>query len=238
MNLLERYVKGDMPGVYEEIERMGSDAFKKGNLREVNAVLKETMMRVRYNLGTIYAALNDINYCFRQHPKHDFEYPLLKPRWPVGFRIARMERAARALGYMPLSLKMFYKIVGSCNFGWDYEFNRDIPWIGADPIQVGPVTDLLAEVKDLEPDGEPIGIPISADCYHKDNISGGPPYSVELTSQPQVDSLLLWEEHETSFIDYLRLTFEGGGFSRPEAVMDLPDFVAYLSKVKPLLKPI
>jgi hypothetical protein len=151
-----------------------------------------------------------------------------------------LENALKRFGYVPLSLKMFYTIVGSCNFGWDYDTRSDIPWVGADPIAIIPVSDLLDEVKEYEADddNEPIGITVAADYYHKDNISGGAPYSIELTSMPSVDSRFLDEEHDTTFINYLRIALSGGGFSRFDTVTDLPDFMDYFEKVKPKLKPI
>lgn len=206
----------------------------------VHSVLMETMNRVAYNLSIIHTALQQINYCFNQKPRHDFQYPILKPNWRTNIRIRKLEKAILPLGYMPLSVKMFFSVVGSCNFGWDYESDPQIPWEGADPIQISSVRDLLSEAKDLEPDeeGEFVGLPLSADYYHKDNISGGPPYCIELTAKPQIDSRFFNEEHDTSFINYLRITMENCGFSRAYAVADLPDFIDYCKKVKPLLKPI
>jgi len=239
MNLLEKYLNGDTILVYNEIERMGERAFEKDNLQEVNAVLRETMNRVAFNLEVIYGALKEVNYCFNKNPRYDFEYPLLKPKEGVGSLIARLEKIIGGYGYVPLSLKMFYEIVGSCNFTWDYDEIPHIPWEGADPIQIRPITDLLSEAEGLDPDDdEPMGLPVSADYYHKDNISGGPPYSIELTPQPQIDSQLINEENDTTFIKYLRITLGCCGFSRPDAATHLPDFIQYLDKVGPLLKPI
>ena len=239
MSLLGRYLQGDFVRVYEEISEMGSDAFEKKNLIEIRAVLTETMNRVAHNLGVIYTALREINYCFNESPRHDFQHPLLKPRWTTQFGIKKLEKTVASSGYVPLSMKMFFSIVGSCNFAWDYDSNPDIPWEGADPIQITPVIDLLDEAKELETDdyGDPVGLPLSADYYHKDNISGGPPYSIELTINPQVDSRFLNEEHDTTFINYLRIAMENCGFSRAYAVEGLPDFVEYCKRVKPLLKP-
>jgi len=236
MDLLEKYLQGDTVLVYEEIGRMGQNALERNNFQEVKAVLTETMNRVAYNLDVIHSALVDESYCFKKNPRHDFEFPLLKPRWGTPIRIYRLERRTSAFGYVPLSLKMFYKLVGSCNFAWDYDSNSTIPWEGADPIQISPIDDLLSEAKQIEQDDDPVGLPVSADYYHKDNISGGPPYSVELTERPQVDSLFLYEEHDTTFVNYLRITMENCGFSRAHEVIELPGFMNYYKKVKPLLK--
>jgi hypothetical protein len=239
MDLLEKYLGGDTGQVYEEIEDMGPAGLEGNNLKKVSAVLTETMNRVAFNLDLIYSALVKEKYCFKRSPRHDFEFPLLKPRWGTQFRIYSLDRSVKKFGYVPLSLKMFYKIVGSCNFSWDYQANDKIPWEGADPIQICPLTDLLQEAKQIEPDDDdPVGLPVSADHYHKDNISGGPAYSVELTARPQVDSLFLYEEHETTFVNYLRIAMQNFGFSRAYAINELPDFLNYCKKVKPLLKPI
>lgn len=240
MDLLEKYLGGDTLRVHEEIERMGPAAFEKGNFQEVNAVLAETMKRVAHNLDVIYAALQAKNYCFKKNPRHDFEYPILKPRWGVKFRVRRLEKAVKTFGHVPLSLKMFYRIVGACNFTWDYETIEEIPWEGADPIEIIPISDLLREVKELEADDEDeeVGLPAAGDYLHKDNISGGPMYRVELTRNPQVDSKFLHEEHETTFINYLRIAMNNCGFSRAGAVSHLPHFIEYIDNVKPKLKPI
>jgi hypothetical protein len=60
---------------------------------------------------------------------------------------------------------------------------------------------------------------------------------VELTARPQVDCRFLNEEHDTPFINDLRISFENCGFSRAYAVADLPDFVEYCKKVQPLCSP-
>lgn len=238
MNLLERYLQGDTVQVFEEIVRMGQNAFEKHTLPEVEAVLTETMVRVAYNLDLIYRALVDEKYCFKENPTYDFEYPLLKPRSGAQDSILKLEGIVEEIGYVPLSLKFFYKIVGSCNFAWDYNANEEIPWEGADPIQINPIADVLSEATQFEFDDQPPGLQVSADYYHKDNISGGQPYSVELTETPQVDSRFLDEEHETTFIGYLRIAMKNCGFTRAYAVNDLPDFVNFCNRVKPLLKPI
>jgi len=239
MNLLERYRRGETLEIYREIERMGSAALEGENFYMTQAVLAETMSRVAYNLDVIYAALLEINYCYKKSPRFDFDRPILKPRWGVKLRVRRLEKAVSKFGHVPLSLKMFFRIVGACNFTWDYETKEEIPWEGADPLEIIPIADLLQEVKDLEPDenDEEVGLPVAGDYLHKDNISGGPMYRVELTATPQIDSKFLYEEHDTTFLNYLRLAINNCGFSRASAVSHLPDFIAYIESVRPRLKP-
>lgn len=233
---------GEYIEVYEEISQMGPAAFEKQHLTDVQAVVTETMTRVSYNLQVIQAALTQRNYGFHRNPRHDFQYPLLKPGWQTNFRIRKLKQSVSAYGHMPLSLITFFQVVGSCNFAWDYEADPKIPWEEADPIQIAPISDILTSIKDdlevQESDDGPIGIQVSADYYHKDNISGGPPYAVELTPALQVDSQFLNEAHNTSFVDYLRITLNNCGFSRTPAINDLTEFIGYCEKVRPMLKPI
>ena len=79
---------------------------------------------------------------------------------------------------------------------------------------------------------------LAADYLHKDNISGGPPYSIQITKEPQIDSLFLNEAHETTFIDYLRICMENCGFSRTKEFENQTDYQAFCDKVRPQLKKI
>jgi hypothetical protein len=88
------------------------------------------------------------------------------------------------------------------------------------------------------PSHEDPGLSVSADYLHKDNISGGPPYQVELTARAQADSRFLNEEHDTTFVNYLRIAMDGCGFSRAGAVSHVDSYIQFSKKIKPLLKPI
>lgn len=52
------------------------------------------------------------------------------------------------------------------------------------------------------------------DFYHKDNVSGGQSYSIEITRTRPIDSRILFEENNITFIEYLRMCFEWGRFPR------------------------
>jgi hypothetical protein len=79
---------------------------------------------------------------------------------------------------------------------------------------------------------------LSADYLHKDNISGGPAYAMEITSKPSVDGRLLNEEHETSFINYLRIVFDNCGFGRTDDIESTATFKSFCDKVGPKLRRI
>ena len=232
MTLLDRYLSGEHKLVYDEILALGDTAFNRKTYPDVEAVLVETFRRVSYNLDIIYKNLLAIHYNFKKDCKYDFEKPLLKPAAKVEKLLGRLDKTVKRKGHVPISLKCFYRAIGACNFGWDYDSDDNIPWEGADPIQICPLNDLLEEMLS---DDEIEELGLSADYLIKDNISGGPQYSLEITKAQSVDGKFLNEEHDTTFIDFLRITFDNCGFSRASEVAALPDFAKFYADTKPLL---
>ena len=247
MTLYERYLNGQTEQVYQHIYALGQDAFLPANLPDIEKVLTEIFQRVAYNLDIIYSELKNINYLFRAKFEHNFQRPLGKPLADTEQLLVRLENAISPFGFLPLSLKMFYRIVGACNFGWDYDTNEEYIWHFADPIQITSLDDVVEEVTDedylndlkkyYEEDGF-VSLQLSADYFHKDNTSGGPPYSLKLTEQQSVDGQFLNEEHDTTFINYLRICFDNCGFSRITNLENKNDYQSFFDKVKPQLKPI
>jgi hypothetical protein len=247
MRFYERYLNGETGIVYAEIYKLGEAAFLPENFSDIEKVLTETFERVAYNLEIIYHELISINYRFKTDPKYNFERPLVKPLPNTYALLARLEEIVSPFGFVPVSLKMFYKIVGSCNFGWDYETNEDFIWQCADPIHIISLDDLVSEIsdednlsdlKDYFEEDDFVALQLSADYLHKDNVSGGPPYSLQLTPQPSIDGNFLNEEHNTTFINYLRICFENCGFPKIINSEYENDYQEFFDKVKPQLKPI
>lgn len=247
MGFYDRYLNGETEKVYEEIYKLGDDAFLKENFDDIEKVLIETFERVTYNLEIIFKELININYLFKTKFNYNFERPLVKPLPNTEKLLHQLDKSVKRFGFVPLSLKMFYRIVGACNFAWDYETNEDFIWRYADPIQIASLDDLVAEVADknnledlkecYEEDGF-VSIALSADYLHKDNISGGPAYSLQLTPKQSIDGQFLNEEHETTFINYLRICFDNCGFPRIKIENKQSDYEAFFDKVKPKLKSI
>ena len=260
MDYLDKYLKGHTVEVYNDLIKLGEKDYNE-ILPEAEKVFAELFRRVRYNLEIIYAELEQIGYKFRQNPKYDFEKPLVSPvfggepslaaaRSAEGSEDDLLQKMAKLESkkiHMPLSLQFFYKYVGACNFSWDYKNYPDIPWELSDPIQIGPLSDVmdsfLEELDYYEKEGgeeynefiKCAGLDVSADYLHKDNISGGAPYSVQTTEKPTLDSLLLHEENGTTFINYLRICFENCGFSRAYELEDTNEFLAFCERVRPKL---
>ncbi len=254
MTFYDRYISGETKTVYDDIYKLGQDAFLAENFTDIEKVMAETFHRVAYNLDIIYKELKAINYFFKTEFKYNFERPLIKPLPNTGHLLKTLDETVSEFGFIPLSLKMFYEIVGACNFAWDYEKNEELMWNYADPIQICSIDDLvstidedwLEETREMFNNSEYINDPeaqeeyphleISADFYHKDNVSGGMPYCIKITKTPSIDSRFLFEPHNTTFINYLRICFENCGFSRITIPENKNNYQAFFQKVKPLLK--
>ena len=212
MKFIERYLSGeDGSSVYDDIYVLAEETFSKEHFDDVHAVLTETFNRIAFNLQIIYQELNHINYVFKTEFDSNSDKPLLSPLLNTDKLIAELDEAVSDFGKVPLSLKLFYKIVGTCNFAWDYETQSELLWDGADPIQISSLDDLVAYVstddwkeymeETLEYDGDEIpALELAADYLHKDNISGGPAYSLQITENESIDGLFLNEPDRKSVV--------------------------------------
>jgi hypothetical protein len=247
MTFLERYKSGETTTVYSDICKLGEEGFSEKYFADIKAVITETMERAAHNLTIIYNELHHTNYNFKRKIQYSFEKPLSKPSDSTDELLIQLDKAVEPFGSVPISLKLFFKIVGSCNFAWDYGTNENILWECADPIQIAPLDALVEQVtnkywlEEMKEINESFGVAyleLSADYLHKDNISGGEAYSIEITPKRSVDSKLLNEEHETTFINYLRIIFDNCGFGRTNDIESRIDFKMFCDKVRPQLKKI
>lgn len=247
MTFYERYLNGETEQVYEDIYKLGKEAFLPNNLSDIEKVLTETFERVAYNLDIIYKELIEINYLFKTDFPFNSERPLIKPLQETDQLLFELDKTVKPFGFVPISIKLFYKIVGACNFAWDYDTNEDFIWECADPIQIISLDDLVSYMTDednqevlqeyYDEDGF-VSLELSADYLHKDNISGGPPYSLQIPSEQSIDAVFLYEEHNTTFINYLRICFDNCGFSRITNSENKNNYQSFFEKVKPRLKRI
>ncbi|UOE47258.1 hypothetical protein MTO98_22905 [Mucilaginibacter sp. SMC90] len=250
MKFIERYLSGEGgTSVYEDIYGLKEKAFQSEHFDDVYAVLTETFKRVTFNLNVIYQELNNINYVFKTVFTSNSDKPLVLPLPNTDNLISELEDSVADFGKIPLSLKLFYQIVGTCNFAWDYENQPNLLWEGADPIQIASLDDLVDYVTtdewkeyisdSLEYDEDEIpALELAADYLHKDNISGGPAYSLEITKDETIDGLFLNECNETTFINYLRICIENCGFPGNSDFRQSESYKNFCLKVKPKLKSI
>ncbi len=249
MDFYQRYLSGETKAVYDDINKLGSKAFEDFYLKEVSKVMTETFERVLFNLNIIYAELIKIDYLFKIDFKFNFERPLHPPLENTELLLKELEFTVKDFGFVPLSLKYFYRIVGGVNFVWDFEKSKKFLWNMADPIQVSSLDSIVEEVtteywkEDIQNyvDDPYFGcafLDLAADDLHKDNVSGGQPYAIEITKEPSVDARFMNEPNETTFIDYLRICFEHCGFPGITRSDINNDHQVFFDNVKPKLKKI
>ena len=217
-SFLDRYLQGEYEQVWDELYALGEEIQQEPLLNDANAVTIETMRRVRMNTERVTARLSAIGYTFGIYPDgrtriYGYTQPYRLPKASIASEITEFEQLA-GVGRLPLSLKFFWQIVGN------------IDWMGyhplwpkySDPLVVYPIETARIEYEDwcYDVDKEDVEagsfrIPIAPDYYHKDNVSGGTPYSI-FVPNAKIDAVLEYERHQTTFVNYLRNCFLLGGF--------------------------
>lgn len=208
MKYLERYLNGDHEQVWNELLALGPAVRHQPYIGQAQAVATETMRRVRRNCELIVHRLQAAGYRFGVYPDGSRGYisdgPFVPPSLQSQADIATLEDE---LGPLPLSLLAFWREVGAVDF-----VGMHSAWPSLlDPLVVYPPEAALADLETGQDDlSEAIEVGLAPDNLHKDNISGGEPYSVQLPDSA-ADFLLLYEQHGLYFVPYLRLAILAWG---------------------------
>ncbi len=240
-DLAVRYRKGEFGAVWSELRShaaLGGDL-----LLEARAVALEMMRRVAQGAALLaerLAARGWKSLYGRLHaPPHTGDEAVMR----------RIEEVTGAP--LPLSLRAFWEVVGGINFVWDYERGGEAPDLGVrlpmeemDPIAVDPpggVVHVFDEWKNLRDGIDPelaggFNLDLAPDYLHKANISGGPPYGLELPFHG-ADPTFENEAHCLPFVEYLRLCFRWGGFPRLERHSERADVREFVSEIAHGLEP-
>ena len=215
---IERYLKGEHERVWDELYALGEAIQQDPFYNDAVAVTSETMLRARKNIEWITSRLYALKYTFGIYPDGNtkipgYTQPHHTPKAHIDQEISDFERL-EDVGKLPLSLKLFWQIVG------------DVDWMGyhpvwpaySDPLVVYPIEVAKIDYKDWRyavdegyVEAGRLGIGIAPDYFHKDNISGGAPYTI-FVPNPAIDGVLEYEGHQTTFVNYLRICFTHGGF--------------------------
>jgi hypothetical protein len=240
-NLLGRYRSGEFVAVWQDIkshQHIGGDFYN-----EVLSVAEEMMRRVAGNADMLSERL-------RAEGWTALAGALRTPPSPNDVAVfERMEAITQSL--LPPSLQAFWTVVGGIDLVWDYKRDNDPPNLGValpmpemDPLCVDcagravHLFDTWEEQRD-QPDPDlidPFDLDLAPDALHKANISGGPPYGVELPFYG-ADPLFANEPHRLSFVDYLRLSFRWAGFPGLEAHADREDVRRFVATFGQGLEP-
>ena len=211
VDLLDWYKSGAHEDVWKELARAGPAVFEPPLAKEAEAVARETVRRARANVERLVERLGAAGWKFRfpmtGPPTNYCVYA--PPRRDVDAKIRELESLC---GPLPLSLRMWWRTVGTVCFMRQPVFEAPLP----DPLVIGPIEDVIRDAREWLDDerrrgDEPVyRAPLAPDEMHKDEISGGAPYELELPNR-SADGRLLNEWHDTTFVGYLREAFRWGG---------------------------
>jgi hypothetical protein len=127
--------------------------------------------------------------------------------------IAKIEEAAG--GPMPISLRAWYEQVGGVSLNGSHPaINPKAsaePSYAADPLMVTPLGGLVEMLDTEDGEGGKIGLWIAPDDLTKANTSGGDPYTITVPNAC-ADARFQHEGNRTTFVNYLRIAFQWGGF--------------------------
>ncbi len=213
----ERYAAGEHVAVWEELTALGAAVREPALLADARSVAQATMARVATNIDRLIARLTENGFRFGVYPDGR-DLPAAPPSRsrPDAALLADIDALERLTGPIPLSLRAFWKVVGTVSLigrgreGWpDY----------GDPLVVSPPGYAVSEFRGLSADAEdsaelldPFVCGLAADVLHKDNISGGSEYGIALPD-PAADAVFLHEWHAIGFVPYLRVAIlDWGGF--------------------------
>lgn len=203
--ILDRYLNGDI-SVWHDIEFIERDS------PDAIGVVEEAMNRISRNTVLLSEKLKSIGYQFGRYSDGSevpgYRGPLSRP---TGKTIEQVDQLIAEIGDIPLTLKIFWLRVGEVDFtGHHPDWHSDVL---SDAYVVCGVSATFYELKHCwDPDGgEPFSAIISPDSYHKENVSGGASYGIDLP-QSTINPLVVNTPEAISFIDYFRLAFEWNGF--------------------------
>ena len=136
----------------------------------------------------------------------------------------------REYATLPLSLRVFYEVVGEVNLiGSHPTLAPADRAIAPDPLVVYALDEgaLEYDEEEDEEEGRPSAITIAPDDLHKANTSGGDAYEMAIPDL-RADGELLNERHQLFFVDYLRLCFRFGGFPGYDGAAEVPQEISAL----------
>jgi hypothetical protein len=240
-DFLARYQAGEHSAWDELVTHASAVVQHPALAEEATAVATALMKRVRHNTDAVRAVLRAAGATIAdEHPPATTE---------------NLARLVALVGPLPIALDALWRVLGSIALvpggGTRYDYgtcsleSEGISLLALDPLEVcGPDVGWIIdsyEQRIAESHREivgPLSLDFAPDFLHKQNISGGPAYAVELPPRSPADAIdppVLYERHRTTLVGYLRAAFACGGFPmldvawQPVDKIDLNDRIAFQS---------
>ena len=214
MSYLERYANGDHEGVWLELGALHESELDAAALSDVEAVTLETIQRVKRNLASIAAELEAMGFVFGEFNDDGTGFygddPILRAHPMVALEDARRlmtELSSVVNGPVPLVYRVFAEQIGEVDFRGTHprfksEFLLDALMVDFFVPRRDEVEEWLEQLADV-PELAKFQHSFAPDDFHKQNVSGGSPYSYQLPDD-RIDPPVLGTPIDGSFTAYLR----------------------------------
>lgn len=237
----ERYVAGECEQVWDELYSLRSDVRKPIYFDDAMAVARETMRRVRLNCKLLIPRLQSLGWRFGYEwaptsskwaqEEVSRQPPLLGGPTPI----AVLDNIEANNGFLPISLRSFYEVVGAINFVGTPFDRPNWPGVeGLDPLYIAGVEQAFGNKRyELDENCQelrtidfgdalvplwPGKVEVAPDFLHKYFISGVGSEYIEIPAE-NADVPLMFEGgplqiegRDLTFVRNLRYAMQGGGF--------------------------
>jgi len=226
-----RYVSGSRDDVWHELRQLGAGCRAPSVRADVEAVVREAMIRARQNVETIIERLTGQGYRFGDTDNEGGASVPLAP--PDPHTPAFLDWLEGRFGPIPLTARAWAEIVGDVSLiGMHPDWPDDAvvdplvveleykSWAGAGPER-GPARNYFEGeyeawrescAEDHEARVGPFSLEVSPDALHKAKISGGAPYGFLIPDECADGTFRFDDGVYIPFVEYLRLAFSCGGF--------------------------
>lgn len=224
--ILARYQNGEQEAVWRDLVAIGADVRRAPYHDAAWAVAVETMRRAGHNVELLLARLKALGYQFHSKEVH---------RALSAKEQRLVERAEHNGLWLPLSARAWLQEVGQLDLNGSHpalcfmDTERGRPGIYTDPLQVWiwQLDELVHMWTQTEKESrEPTECLISMSAADKalraldEEAEGGYHFTIP---NGAADGVLESEPHNLTFVEYLRLSFQWGGFPGWENYQNRPE---------------
>ncbi len=212
---LERYIAGEREAVWDELLALGAAIREQPLYTDALAVARETMTRARYNVELLVARLRASSYKFSSKEPHKL------PPSDIDKQIAKLEERT---GVIPLSIRMWYEIVGEVNLSDKHNKTFQVKGISDQPHVLrfrtevalristdAPVPEIRQAFADFTEGNVALTDPIFVLRIADDKTHGTIGDTISVPNAAIDGNIGAENLHET-FAQYLRRSFRWGGF--------------------------
>ncbi len=213
-SLLSRYQSGEHEAVWRDLVSLGPEVRKKGYSKAAREVAFETIRRANYNLVRLTDKLKELDYEFLHGDGFD--------ELPSDEDLAALKGCDRARLYLPLSVRTFIDVIGAVSLNGVHPIlSPENSGIDTDAFEMDGAYGLdgaLEEWKETpkeEREEAEVRFVVGPDASGKASMleDGLPDSSYEiLLPDASADALLIGEPGKRTFVEYLRWSFQWGGF--------------------------